>query len=97
MMARIIFINDCGIATPPNPVDVKFIPEPGNIMTPTEHCALSVPESVVLKVFLMEIPESFEMPQDVLDNMYGPSGYDGLPIIIAKTPDGWEPGPPMLQ
>jgi hypothetical protein len=78
---RFAFVNDMGVMGHVDPIDIPNLPKIGDFIFADE-----MPEALVLHIFIEE------PPQDVLDfvQMYG-NGYDGLPLIICQTPDGWTP------
>lgn len=87
MLVRIIFSNDIGMGHI-GPVEMDELPEIGDTMYHAEQGPF--PESVVMHILHRGPPPHMRL---AIERIYGPEGYDGLPVIVCAVPDGWQPAP----
>ena len=85
---RLLFVNTDGISGPDGPVLVPRLPTIGEKMEATGGDAGKVPNGTVTHV--IDHATASDIPQIVLDQLY-PTGFDGLPVVICRIPDGWMP------
>lgn len=93
-LVRLVFVNDVGVSGVPHPVELDVMPEVGTMMISAVDAG--IPESIVIKI----VHGGSNDLKELVELMYGPEGNDGLPLIVCKIPDGWDPSqftPPSVH